>query len=86
MKLSKDQIDAFKRFPWLNIMTMLYLLLSLFASQLFFANPSVIEEEHAENREAPPPSELNKPASESPDLKTPPFLIAKDQEAPGEAS
>lgn len=69
-----------------NIMTMLYLFLSIFALQLFFATPLVIGKEQAENREEPPSSELNKTLSESTDPKTPPFVIMKDQEAPGKAS
>ncbi|KAL9979115.1 hypothetical protein ACROYT_G016727 [Oculina patagonica] len=69
-------------------MTMLYLFLSLFASQLFFVTPLVIGKEQAENGEEPSPFELNKTLSESTDPKTPPMFRhgMKEQEAPAKAS
>ena len=53
-----------------NIMTMLYLFISLFASQLLLATSCVIEKEQVENSEEPPSLELNKTISESPDPET----------------
>ena len=54
----------------MNIMTMLYLFISLFASQLLLATPCVIEKEQVENRQEPPSLELNKTIIESPDPET----------------
>ena len=58
----------------MNIMIMLFLFLSLFASQLLLVTPCVIEKEQVENREEPPSLEVNKTTSESPDPKTPEAL------------
>ena len=57
----------------MNIMTMLYLFLSLFASQLLLVAPCgpAIKTEQVENREEPPTLEVNKTISESIDPKTP---------------
>ena len=66
-------------------MTLLYLLLSLFALQLFLVTPLVIAKEHVENREEPLSSEMKKTGSESSDRKMPPFLMMKEQESLGEA-
>ena len=52
-----------------NIMTMLYLFLSLFASQLFLVTPCVVAKEQVENREEPPSLEVKKTMPESPDPK-----------------
>ena len=56
-------------------MKILYLFLSLFASQLFLATPSVIIEEQVGNRAKRPVSEVNKTESESTNRDTPPFLL-----------
>ncbi|KAJ7380990.1 hypothetical protein OS493_004584 [Desmophyllum pertusum] len=74
-------------------MTMLYLLLSLLASQLFLVSPSLIGKEQVENRQEPSPSSVvNRTASESDGPKTPPYLlkiyqnvIIKGHKAHGEA-
>ena len=63
-------------------MTMLYLLLSLLASQLFLVSPSVIGKEQVENREEPSPSSVvNRTASESDGPNTPPYLLKIYQNA-----
>lgn len=54
-----------------NIMTMLYLFLSLFASQLFLVTSCAIKIEQVKNREEPPSLEAKKAISESSDPKTP---------------
>ena len=54
----------------MNIMTMLYLFLSVFASQLLLVTPCVIEKEQVENREDPPTLKVKNTTSESPDPKT----------------
>ncbi|XP_078355688.1 bone morphogenetic protein 7-like [Oculina patagonica] len=53
---------------------MLFLFLSLLASQLFLVTPSVIREEQVENKEEPRSSEVDRTESESTDRDTPPFL------------
>ena len=52
-----------------NIM-MLYLFLSLFASQLYLVTPCAIKIEQVEHGEKPPSLEVNKTTSEFPDPKT----------------
>ena len=54
----------------MNIMTMLYLFSSLFASQLLLVAPCAIEKEQIENREKPQSLEVSKTTSESPHPKT----------------
>ena len=49
---------------------MLYLFVSLFASQLLLVIPCVIEKEQEENREEHPSLEVNKTMSEAPDPTT----------------
>ena len=53
-----------------NIMTMLYLFLSLFASQLFLVTPCAIKVEQVEHGEEPPSLEVNTTTSEFPDPQT----------------
>ena len=59
----------------MNIMTMLYLFLLLFASQLFLVTPSVIREEQVENKEEQVLTEVNKTALENTNRNTPSFLL-----------
>ena len=54
----------------MNIMMMLFLFLSLFASQLLFVTPFVIEKEQVENNEEAPSLEVNKSISVSPEPET----------------
>ena len=53
-----------------NIMMILCLFLSLFASQLFLVTPCAIKTEQVESREEPLSLEVNKTTSESPNLET----------------
>ena len=54
----------------MNIMMMLFLFLSLFASQLLFVTPIVIEKEQVENNAEAPSLEVNKSISVSPEPET----------------
>ncbi|KAL9979117.1 hypothetical protein ACROYT_G016730 [Oculina patagonica] len=54
---------------------MLFLFLSLLASQLFLVTPSVIREEQVENKEEPLSLKVDKTESESTDGNTPQFLL-----------
>lgn len=53
-----------------NIMMILCLFLSLFASQLFLVTPCAIKTEQVESREEPLSLEVNKTTSQSPNLET----------------
>ena len=64
-----------------NIMMMLSLFLSLFASLLLLVTPFVIEKEQVQNGEEPPSLEVNKTISEFPDPTT---TIEKEQVQNGE--
>ena len=83
---SRDQLDRRHYKLVVNTMKMLYLFLSLFASQLLLASPLMIKKEQVENRVEILSSEINKTASESSDPKAHPFLIMERQKAPSEAS
>ena len=82
---SKDQLDSILKFAE-NTMKMLYLFLSLLASQLSLGSPFMIRKEQNENEVETVSSEKSKTASLSTDTKEQPFLIMEGPKAPSKAS
>ena len=75
---SKDQLDAILKFAE-NTIKMLYVFLSLFASQLLLASPFMIRKEQTENGVNTVSSQISKAAQQSTDPKAHPFPLWKDQ-------
>ena len=80
---SKDQLDAILKFAE-NTIKMLYVFLSLFASQLLLASPFMIRKEQSESGPVNTvSSEISKTAQQSTDPKAHPFPIIEGPKAAG---